>query len=115
LFGTVIRPDYFLAFDIYDSDTGKFYTRQQRDAALEGSGIRTVPLVAEGIFTKDQLAAFLNRDSELYDGKVEGVYIRIDGESHLEQRGKIVRSDFTQEIDEHWTKKTLVKNVIVFD
>jgi atypical dual specificity phosphatase len=111
----VRRPDYFLAFDIYDSALGKFYSREERDRALEGSGIRTVPLIAEGTFTKEQFAEFLNRDSVLYDGKVEGVYVRIDDGKYLVQRGKLVRADFSQEIDEHWTKKNLVKNIIVFE
>jgi atypical dual specificity phosphatase len=90
-------------------------SRQERDKRLEGSGIRTVPLVAEGKFTAEQLAALLETKSKFYDGPVEGVYIRIDDDMFLKERGKIVRSDFIQEIDEHWTKKKLVKNVLSFD
>lgn len=109
------RPDYFLAFDIYDKKAGKFLSRQERDRRLEGSDIRTVPLVAQGKFSPEQLKELLETKSKFYDGPVEGLYIRIDDGDYLKERGKIVRPDFIQEIDEHWTKKKLVKNVLSFD
>lgn len=74
-----------------------------------------MPLVAEGSFTPEQLRTLLETKSKFYDGPLEGLYIRIDEKVWLKERGKIVRADFIQEIDEHWTKKKLVKNVLSFD
>jgi len=47
---------------------------------------------------------------------VSGVYVRIDGDQFNEERGKIVRPDFIQGIEDgdHWMKQQLVKNVVVF-
>lgn len=47
-----------------------------------------------------------------YDGKIEGIYIRIEDENFVLSRGKIVRSDFIQQIDTHWSKQKLTKNII---
>ena len=40
-------PGYFMAFDIYDKESERFYSRRERNRRLEGSGIPTVRLVAE--------------------------------------------------------------------
>lgn len=105
-------PDYFLAFDIYIPSTGKFLSRAKRDELLEGSGIESVPVLAEGQFTKEEILGFLERPSSFYEGKVEGAYIRIEDEDHELERGKIVRPDFMQAIDEHWSTMTLVTNTV---
>lgn len=105
-------PDYFLAFDIYIPSKGKFLSRAKREAMLEGTGIASVPLIAEGQFTKEQILAFLETPSSFYEGKVEGAYIRIEDEEFEIERGKIVRPDFMQGIDEHWSKHTLVTNTV---
>lgn len=39
----------------------------------------------------------------------------MDDSEYLAKRGKIVRTDFVQEIDEHWSKKILVKNILIFE
>ena len=41
-------PSYFVAFDIFDKKTQKFYSRARRNDLLKDSGIPTTPLVAEG-------------------------------------------------------------------
>lgn len=43
-------PSYFIAFDILDTETGNFVTRRLRDEMLEGTEIKTVPLIAERRF-----------------------------------------------------------------
>lgn len=40
-------PNYFLAFDLYDTKEGQFFSRRERNKRLEGTGISTVRLVAE--------------------------------------------------------------------
>ncbi len=34
---------------------------------------------------------------------------------YLERRAKLVRADFIQNIEEHWSKKKLVKNLVAFE
>jgi hypothetical protein len=43
-----------------------------------------------------------------------GLYVRIDGDVFLEKRGKIVRNDFIQTPETHWTKSQFIKNIVVF-
>ncbi len=40
-------PDYFLAFDIFDHNEGRFFSWRERNKRLEGTGIKTVRLIAE--------------------------------------------------------------------
>lgn len=105
-------PDYFLAFDIFDKKENKFYSRKRRDAILEGTGIESINLIGRGKYSAEELTSLLDRDSMYYDGKVEGIYVRIEDDEFVKTRGKIVRSDFIQEIESHWSKQQLVKNII---
>lgn len=104
-------PDWFLAFDLYDRKKGVFLSREQRQEKLRGLGLAAVPLVAEGIFTRAEIAGLLDSQSALYEGPVEGVVLRQDSpDGWLIQRAKLVRPDFAQAISEHWSKGKLVPN-----
>lgn len=105
--------DYFLAFDIYDKREEKFLSRECRDKLLEGSGIESVPLIGKGVFDKDQVLDMLQQSSQFYDGPVEGLYLRIEENGYEVKRGKVVRPDFIQDMEDHWSKKTVVKNKII--
>lgn len=112
-------PDYFLAFDIYDKEKKKFLSVEKRDEMLHETGIRTVPHVGAGIYTPEQLQQLLkNSRSTHYDGPMEGLYLRIEKDGYLVERGKIVRADFLGEGDGevvHWSKKELIKNFVIFE
>ena len=66
----------------------------------------------------------MNSDSVFYDGPCEGVYMRIDQDSqsgsseasestsYCLKRGKLVRPDFLQGIEEQWTRQNFTKNII---
>ena len=41
--------------------------------------------------------------------------MRIDDGDFLKQRCKIVRQDFIQQIEQHWSSKEIEKNVIDFE
>ena len=65
--------------------------------------------------SKGELAAFLDTASAFYDGPVEGVYLRVDGDDGmLLHRAKLVRPDFVQNITDHWMSSTLVRNHLLF-
>jgi len=112
-------PDYFLAFDIYDKASKKFLSVARRNELLQGTGIRTVPLVGEGKYTPENLQLLLKTSpSSHYDGPLEGLYLRIEKDGYLAERGKIVRADFLGEGDGevvHWSKKELIKNVVLYE
>jgi atypical dual specificity phosphatase len=88
-------PDYFIAFDLYDKITKKFASRCVLEQLLSQTSIQLVPLVAKGTFKKiEEIKQLINTKSKFYEGKIEGVYCRINNTDNLISRGKIVRSDF---------------------
>ena len=77
-----------------------------------------------------QVLKLLDTESAFYDGPCEGVYLRIDedmtsssteGEKmaaskrlpYCRARGKVVRPDFLQGIEEQWTRQQLTKNIVI--
>lgn len=48
--------------------------------------------------------------SHLGDAPAEGLYVRREEQGHLSARAKLVRAEFTQAIDKHWSKPPLEAN-----
>jgi hypothetical protein len=67
--------------------------------------------VAEGRFDLPGIHALLGR-SRLGDELAEGLYIRKNEEGRLVGRAKLVRPEFVQSIDEHWSKTALETNAL---
>lgn len=114
-------PAYFIAFDIYNKREGRFVSARERDRRLEaiGGGIPVVPRLAERAFgSRAELEALLAKQSAFGEELLEGIYLRMDereddgGGLWLRQRGKIVRADFIQGIEEggHFINKEVVRN-----
>ncbi|RHY28210.1 hypothetical protein DYB32_006142 [Aphanomyces invadans] len=108
-------PSYFLAFDMYDRERECFWSVSKLDEALADTSIHMVPTVFSGsCSTMGQVQALLETPSKFYDGFVEGVVIRKECGGILDAKAKLVRDDFLQHIDDHWTKKGVVKNHLRF-
>jgi atypical dual specificity phosphatase len=103
-------PDYFIAFDLYDKAEGRFYSRERLEAKLEGTSIKLIPIIKHDKFKSDaDLVKLVHNKSKFYDGEIEGLYVRRCNDRWLEERAKIVRSDFICG-DDHWSKGILTKN-----
>ena len=48
--------------------------------------------------------------SRLTDGPAEGLYVRKEAHGLLQTRAKLVRAEFVQAIEEHWSKRQLEEN-----
>lgn len=117
-------PGYFIAFDVYDMVEDKFYSRSRLVDFLAPSGIPIIHTIVKQRFNspKDFIALLDTRSvyggraggAEGIEGPVEGVYLRVDEGEWLIRRCKIVRPDFIQNIEEHWCKRTPVKNIIKY-
>jgi len=77
-----------------------------------------------------QVLKWMNSDSAFYDGPCEGIYLRIDEDNqqshnppsvtpatptttaYCQKRGKLVRPDFMQGIEEQWTRQNFTKNIV---
>ncbi|MFL5359007.1 RNA ligase family protein [Archangium sp.] len=107
-------PDWFLAFDVYDREAGRFWSAARRDALLDELGLSKVPELARGRFSLAEVQKLLG-PSRLTHGSMEGLYLRRDHGGFLQARAKLVRPEFVQAIEEHWSSRPLERNVLVPD
>lgn len=104
-------PDWFLVFDVYDRDAGRFWSTQRRNALAETAGLATVREVFRGQTTLPQLKQLVaTASSRFRDGPMEGIVVRRESAGWCEARAKLVRPDFTQAIATHWRKRTIEWN-----
>lgn len=104
-------PDWFLVFDVYDSDAGRFWSTRRRNALAEAAGLATVREVFRGQTTLPQLKQLVaTASSRFRDGPMEGIVLRRESGSWCEARAKLVRPDFTQAIATHWRKRAIEWN-----
>lgn len=96
-------PDWFIGFDIYDLKKNKFLSVKRRNEFLEKMDIVPVPQLASGKYSLKELSGFFGI-SKFGKELCEGIYIRQEKDGYLEQRAKMVRSEFRQNINEHWSK-----------
>jgi ATP-dependent RNA circularization protein (DNA/RNA ligase family) len=108
-------PDWFLGFDVFNSDSKKFYNTRRRNDLLARAGIKQVQQVAYGQFTLIELRTLLNSAKSFYrDGIPEGFYLRAEDDSWLIARAKLVRSEFTQAITTHWRNRNFERNQVTY-
>lgn len=105
-------PDLFLAFDVFDRSSGKYWSVARRNALTSDLGLKTVPELARGRFTLTALKALLGA-SKLTDGPAEGIYVRRESGDFLTARAKLVRPEFVQAIEEHWSRRGLQANGVL--
>ncbi len=104
-------PDWFMAFDVYDRRRGEFYSVSQRNALVGRLGIEIVPQLAAGRFDLAGLQSMFAR-SRLSDSPPEGLYLRFDRDDRLVARAKLVRAEFVESIEEHWSRRMLAANAL---
>ena len=102
-------PDYFIAFDVFDTQEQKFFSVRRRNELLQATDLAIVPQIGYGQFNTDNLLA-MEFISNYGDEMCEGIYLRCDSEDWLRYRAKIIRPDFSQSIETHWRKKPLEAN-----
>lgn len=115
-------PHYFFEFDIWDKDKARFLDLATRLEMLEGTGLRTVPVIHRGAATEEKLreligpsafsSAFDNPLTGRTDDLMEGLYLRTEADGHATGRAKIVRPEFVERVkrSEHWQHQVMVPN-----
>lgn len=107
-------PDYFIGFDVYDQQEGKFWSVDRRNNWARPLGIVTAPVVARGRFSLHLLEQMLlSLDSRFSVERAEGLYLRQDDGDWLRSRAKLVRPEFVQSIGQHWTRQAFEKNSLL--
>ncbi|KAF8971833.1 hypothetical protein BDZ97DRAFT_1901496 [Flammula alnicola] len=108
-------PDYFIAYDLFDRSTQTWLETKALHGLLDGTSIPSVPVLHEGNMPTDaELLGMIQGQSAFYDGRVEGVYVKVEVNSRVKLRGKVVRSDFIAG-NEHWTQGGLRANTLQLD
>ncbi len=109
-------PDWWLLFDVYDRQSGAFWSTIRRNTWAQEYALITVRRVLAGSVTLVQLQKMVMEEgSSFRDGAMEGLVIRQEDANWLTQRAKLVRPDFTQAITGHWSKKALEWNRLTVD
>ncbi len=104
-------PDWWLLFDVFDRQSGRFWSTRRRDVLASKLRLAVVPRLATGPQTVASLRNGVERwQSQFRDGGLEGVVVRCEDDDWLLGRGKLVRADFTQAIDSHWRSRKLEWN-----
>lgn len=104
-------PDWFVMFDVYDREQGKFWSSARRNVLADALGISVVPQVLRGHLTLPTLKELLaSQDSHFRHGKMEGIVVRRESVDWCGARAKLVRAEFTQAIAGHWRGRTLMWN-----
>ncbi|KAF9011281.1 ATP dependent DNA ligase [Cyathus striatus] len=97
-------PDHFIAFDLYDRSTNTWVDRRTLSGLLLPTSIPLTPVLHEGPMpTEIELKHMIQQQSQFCDEIVEGVYIKLERDSQVIDRAKLVRSDFIAG-NEHWTR-----------
>jgi hypothetical protein len=104
-------PDWFLSCDVYDRRVERFWSVERRDALAQRLGLAVVPRLAVGHLDIRGIKALLGT-SRFCNGPAEGVYARRERGDWLISRAKLVRPEFLQQIDEHWSRKPLAVNAV---
>jgi len=106
-------PDWFLVFDVYDREAGRFWSTGRRAALAHELGLLQVPRVDHGRYTLDALKdRLMAAHSHYRHGELEGLVIRRESADWCDARAKLVRPDFTQTIAEHWRRRLIEWNRI---
>ena len=112
--------DYFLAFDLL-LPNGRFASRRLFNRLLDEHcpSLARVPILHDSETERIDLETLQKTVTQGQshfrkdNGKLEGVYIRIDDGDFLKERSKIVRADFISGND-HWTKHSIERNLKIF-
>lgn len=113
---------YFFEFDILDKQRNLFLDLASRIELLEGTGIKTVPILHRGTIRLNELPELIGRsqfDSQFEnpvtgqtDDLMEGLYFRTESDGIVTARSKFVRPEFTEKVKQstHWKYEKMVPN-----
>lgn len=139
-------PHYFMEFDVYDRVEEIFLSTKARKELLKGLPVTSVYVLAEGKFNKlEDILKCLGRSNFISDSHIEnlvntaitlgldperakmetdlgttmeGLYIKVESETEVEERLKYVRYSFLQTVFEsstHWLDRPIIPNKLSKD
>ncbi|MBS0206967.1 MAG: RNA ligase family protein [Planctomycetes bacterium] len=104
-------PDWFVTFDIYDRDNGRFWSTSRRDKLVREIGFYSVPTVFHGVTSLEKLKLMVVHERSRFGPEsLEGFIIRSEGEEWLDSRAKLIHPEFAQSIADHWSRQPIQWN-----
>ena len=105
--------DWFLAVDVLDRSTGRFWTADRRNALARDIGLATAPEVMRNKVDLATLRARLaDTPSALGSGSPAGFTIRLESGDHLVECAQLIRADVALAPTDLATHKTLARNAL---
>jgi ATP-dependent RNA circularization protein (DNA/RNA ligase family) len=103
-------PDWFIPYDLYDYDAGRFLSPMLAREFLAKAGFHVPELRFQGCFEGgyEDLEAMANLPAAWADDKAEGIYIKTHSPQWLTDRYKMVRQDYQR--GALWDPEKLAKN-----
>ncbi len=101
--------DWFLGFDVWEIASRRFWSVDRRNGWLQERGVVSVPEVKRGRVQLKQVSSLL-ASSAVGHVPMEGIYLRREHGERLQSRAKVVSAVFKQQIEEHWTRRSVVPN-----
>ena len=102
-------PDWFLGFDIFEIVPQRFWSVDRRNGWLQEQGLASIPEVMRGRLQLKQAASLIG-NSMVGHVPMEGIYLRREQSGCLQARAKVVSAVFNQQIEGHWTRRSVVPN-----
>jgi ATP-dependent RNA circularization protein (DNA/RNA ligase family) len=106
-------PDRFIAFDVYDRETRRFWNTARRAEFAKHVGLREVPVLVKGRETLSSIETLVRTAASRFGAsRLEGVVVRREGPDFLTARAKLVHPDFIQSIGQHWRDRRIEWNMV---
>ena len=102
-------PDWLLGFDIFEIATRRFWSADRRNDWLHERGMASIPELKRGRLQFKQVSSLLVT-SAVGHVPMEGIYLRREQGGWLQMRAKVVSAIFKQQIEEHWTRRSVIPN-----
>ena len=104
-------PDWYMVFDVWDRVAKRFWSTPRRDALATRLGLALVPCIYRGKARMSDLQSLLEKSMSRYRcGPPEGIVVRSEDAQWTLARAKLVRSEFTQTIGQHWRSRAIEWN-----
>jgi ATP-dependent RNA circularization protein (DNA/RNA ligase family) len=106
-------PDYFLAFDVFDTKADRWYSYEERKALCDSLGFKQVPLISQGFVRKEDLSKLIPAKSAYGEEPAEGIVLKRYTKGGKLQ-AKLVRPEFIKHMEEndHWMHQQFTQNVL---
>ncbi len=102
-------PDWFLAFDLFETNSRRFWSADRRNEWLKGRDVVPIPEVKRARLLENQIPTLLGL-SRVGPVTMEGIYLRREQDGWLQARAKVVSQGFRHQIEEHWSRRALLPN-----